>query len=176
MPFGGRHPLSADILNHLVPKRLAKNKRIHRELAQSFTDRARIGPDGSVQLRKTISVEADKIEQLYRLIVHGLCWSEWKLLLPPSESEVRVGFLNSRGERMLSSLIGMRAKRRCQGILGGGLFQYEGVQAIDNDTITIWRMSLYGVQFMDADQSIDTTIACYGSSAPIGKALPINSD
>lgn len=174
LPFGGNHPLASNILDDLVPKRLAKNKRVRRELASSFTDRAWIAPNGTVQLRKTINVDADKIEQLYGLIVRGLCWTEWKLPLPLTKVEIQVGFLNSTGESLLGDLFQLRPKRRCHRVLANGLFQYEGIQAFDEDSITIWRLSLYGVRFMDSDNATDTSIACYASTAPLGKALPIS--
>ncbi len=174
LPFGGSHPLSSYILETLVPRRLAGNKRIHGELSQGFSNRAWLAADGSVQPRQTINIDADKVETLYRLIVRGLCWTEWSLLLPPSEVDIEVGFLNPTGEELLANLFGMRTKRRCHRVLADGLFQYEGIQAFDNESITIWRMSLYGVRFMDSAQQVDTTIACYASTAPTGKALPIS--
>lgn len=174
MPFGGSHPLSAQILEDLVPRRLANNRRVHRELAEGLKDRTWVTADGNVQSRRTINIDADKVEQLYRLIVHGLCWAEWSLLLPPANIDVQVGFLNPTGEGLIGNLFHMKAKRRCHRVLAGGLFQYEGIQALDNDSITIWRMSLYGVRFADPVQATDTTIACYASTAPIGKALPFS--
>lgn len=126
-----------------------------------------------MQSRLTFNIDAEKLEQLYELIVRGLCWWEWQLLLPKLLSDVEVGFLNAEGAAIAEKLLGMQVKRRCRRVIANGLFLYEGVQALDNDLITVWKMSLYGVKFMDVDQTSQTTFICYASTAPKGKALPI---
>jgi len=40
----------------------------------------------------------------------------------------------------------MRARQRAQADLGAGTFVYEAAQAVDNPDITLWRMSLYGLE------------------------------
>jgi hypothetical protein len=176
LPFGGRHTKSAEILAELAPKRLDRNRKLARELAGSWNSSISISSEGYLQLQHTFNVDADKIEQLYRFIVRGLCWSEWQLLLPETHSEIQVGFLTLDGARLVESLLRGNAKRRCQGMIAAGLFQYEGAQAVDNDLITVWKMSLYGVTFSDGKDSNVRSSLCYASTGPIGKVLPIGSD
>jgi hypothetical protein len=175
LPFGGRHEKSPEILSELVPRRLQRNRKLQRELLNSWKSEISISHDGHLQPQHTFNVDADKIEELYDFMVRGLCWSEWQLLLPKSKSEIQVGFLTSEGEELTESLLRMNAKRRCRRDIADGLFRYEGVQAVDNDLITIWKMSLYGVEFSEGEQSKGRAFLCYASSAPIGNALPIGS-
>lgn len=175
LPFGGQHAQSADILTNLVPKRIDQNQKLRRELLSGLDAKVSISPEGFIQLQRTFNVDSEKIEQMYGFIVKGLCWSEWQLLLPQSHSEIQVGFLTPDGARFAESLLRMNAKRRCQGKIAAGLFQYEGAQAVDNDLITIWKMSLYGAMFSDGEDLNVRTSHCYASTGPIGKVLPIGS-
>ena len=173
LPFGGRHPQSRAILSELVPPRIKRNRKLLHELASSWNSGVSISPNGYLQPQHTFNVDADKIEQLYEFIVRGLCWSEWQLLLPKSLSEIQVGFLTSDGAAIAESLLRLNPKRKSQRVIADGLFQYEGVQAVDNDLITIWKMSLYGVEFADGENPNEHAFICYASSGPLGKVLPI---
>ena len=176
LPFGGRHKRSAEILTELVPRRLERNQKLKVEFTGGLSSGASVSRAGHIQPRKTFNVDADKIVQLYEFIVRGLCWSEWQLLLPKSISEIQVGLLTSDGAEIADRLLNLNSKRRSHGLVADGLFQYEGVQAVDNDLITIWKMSLYGVEFADAENSKEHAFVFYASSGPIGKVLPIGLD
>lgn len=176
LPFGGQHTYSSRILNEDVPKRLRKNARLARELAESWNSTVAVSREGYVQRQNTLHIDAEKVEQLYRYIVRGLCWSEWSLLLPPLQAEVQVGFLTADFAARIEPLLRLNGKQRSQGHIGGGLFQWEGVQAVDNDLITIWKMSLYGVIICDGENRNESASICYASTGPRGKVLPIGLD
>lgn len=173
LPFGGRHEKSVEILSDQVPKRLNRNPKLLAQLAGSYKSNTLITSEGYFQTAKTLHIDANKIEELYRFIVRGLCWSEFKLLLPPSDSELEVGLLVPEVAALIDSMLAMKAKQKCHKKIAGGLFECEGAQAVDNDLLTIWKMTLYNVVFADyADLNMKAYV-WYASTGPTGKLLPI---
>jgi hypothetical protein len=68
------------------------------------------------------------------------------------------------------------AAQRVSENFGEGTFIYQGVQALDSPTITLWRMSLYGAVVGDKDGTTDERVSFgYVTTAPTGKALPIGA-
>ncbi len=175
LPFGGRHEKSAQILTNQVPKRLDRNRKLRKQLAESFKSDIVVSSEGYIQVAKTFHVDASKIEELYKLIVKGLCWCEFKLLLPPETSDLEVGIVGPEFAPFIDNMMKMNGKQKCHKKLAEGLFQYEGVQATDNDLITIWKMSLYNTVFGDALDLSSRAYTWYASTGPIGKVLPIGS-
>jgi 5-methylcytosine-specific restriction endonuclease McrA len=84
LPFGGRHPQARTNLEAAVPPRLAKNRRLNRELLAS-TKPAWIRQDGGIyQPTGTLEFDGKKLEALLKYIGRGLAWHHWKVYLRPS--------------------------------------------------------------------------------------------
>lgn len=154
LPFGGKHTASASILRDRVPKRLEKNLKLHRELS-ALRGRAWLEEKGVIRATMTIPIDADKLVNLFRLIPRGLAAYHWKHQIP-SRYHVGAGLLTRAGEEIIAPLLAGNARQRVIRSLGDGLVEYEGAQALDDASLTIWRFSLYGGINLAGDPKICT--------------------
>lgn len=149
LPFGGRHAAATKSLQELVPKRLARNEKLRRELATGW---------GRVWNREgllhfpvaTLPLSSGYIEEFFSFIVRGLLWHHWKTMLTAHDS-VDVTVLTKAGEQFFEeSIFRLRAANRITENLGSGTIRYEGIQAAAPPQVSAWRFSLYGgIQFGD---------------------------
>jgi hypothetical protein len=142
LPFGARHPGARANLE-LVPGRLAKNKRLHREIAagwgQVWTK------EGGIYLQTaTVPTDSSRIEELFGLIVRGLIWWHWKTYLT-SDHFVQVWALTDAGERLFEEhLFGKHSANQVSNNLGNGTACYEGKQGVDQPGCQIRRRRIQG--------------------------------
>jgi hypothetical protein len=132
LPFGGRHRQAVENLTSMVPKRLQRNVKLHRQLAESKLDHA-------------IPLEGDKLEELFALIARGLIWHHWRVYLDDEQHAIHTAMLTPKGTRLYDELLFTReARDRVAVSVGGGTFRYEGLQGTDDPALTGWRFSIYG--------------------------------
>ena len=143
LPFGGRHADAHENLVGLVPDRLAKNQRLHRELESGRSRVWTKEPSGLLIQTTTVPIDCEKIEQLFVFIVKALMWHHWQVQLG-AESFVDVHLAAGEVARAFARLSSLRAKARLKVDVGDGTFIYEGAQGTDNDTISVWDFSIYG--------------------------------
>ncbi|ANI99096.1 hypothetical protein A8O14_02700 [Polynucleobacter wuianus] len=141
LPFGGTHASSSTMLSTLVPNRLKRNLKLYNALIAG----AVINPNRGRQKSSTIPFDGSSLTRLYELIARGLAWHHWRLLIN-EDYVVRAGFFINEGVPFFQRLLAMNATNRVFGNFGNGVFQYEGVQAIECPQLTVWRMSFYGVE------------------------------
>src|SRR5579863_3007413 len=76
LPFGGRHGAAMENLATQVPKRLRRNAKLHRELADELHySPDQLGPD------MAIGFKGEYVEQLFGMIAKGLLWHHWRTYL-----------------------------------------------------------------------------------------------
>jgi hypothetical protein len=149
LPFGGRHADAAANLQGKVPRRLAKNLALHRKLAAGMS-RVWTREAGVYLPTSTVPFEPEKLNELFAFIAKGLAWHHWGVLVSTPDTAVFAGLLNGAGEHLLKSWMAP-ARVRVTGNPGGGTFSYEGVQASDNPSMTIWLFSVYGGARLSGD-------------------------
>lgn len=150
LPFGGRHQDSLETLTSLVPKRLAKNEKLHRNLA-SRSSRVWSLENGICQRATAMPLEAGSIERLFGLIAKGLAWHHWEICFT-EEHELETLILTQAGQQFFEqSIFRLNAAQRVQINLGGGAIQYEGIQGVDCSHVTVWRFTIYGGLIMCGD-------------------------
>lgn len=154
LPFAGRHADAATVLNTMVPPRLAQNRKLHRELADS-QGRAWIKRGGMLQPALTLHLDAKKLNGLVRYLVRGLVVFHWQTEIPASYS-VGVGIWTEEGERLVVSALPSSGKAVAQGSWGEGAFEYRGVQATDDPHLSIWQLELYGGMTLGGDPAATT--------------------
>jgi hypothetical protein len=142
LPFGGKHTKASQTLEEMVPKRLAKNGKLRRELNRGMTrvwgvDRGLYLPTGA------IPVDGSKLEKLVALIARGLLWFHWKTLLR-QDDVVHVEALTSLGEEFFTHIFSMRSANRVHVDIADGVIQYDGVQSADPMELSVWRIWFYG--------------------------------
>ena len=91
-------------------------------------------------------LDSERLVQLFEMVAKGLAYHHWGIYLPPSTHHVKGGFLIDRGSEIFEELMAKNAAARVKGDIGAGAFVYEGAQGTDSPELTVWRMTLYGVQ------------------------------
>ncbi len=157
LPFGGNHPGSPALLSEFVPRRLARNRRLHRELAQGQAE-VPIGPVGEAEpLVWAIPFDSDPYFAYFRFVARGLAAFHWDCRIPP-DYVVSTGMAVGEHERILRALFVLNSSAYARGNLGNGLVLYEGQQAVDDPCLTIWRFQLYGPMTFSSPEEIPGAI------------------
>lgn len=154
LPFAGRHPDAHRVLTTMVPRRLAKNRKLHSQLAAS-QERAWIMRGGMLHPSATLPLDAQKLEGLVRYIVRGLTAYHWNTVIPAAYA-VGVGVWTEEGERLILPMLPSRGKAVARERWGNGAFEYDGVQAVDDPYLSIWRLRLYGGAVLGGDTAKTT--------------------
>ena len=149
LPFAGRHTDALDNLTANVPKRLEKNQKLHRALSAGQTRVWSREPSGLLVNAMALPLDGKRLEELVGLIVRGLMFHHWEVALGP-DMFVDTLSLTQHGERFFAPYLNGRGKQLIKNNIGAGALVYEGVQGIDNDAISMWRLSLYGGIMMDS--------------------------
>jgi hypothetical protein len=149
LPFGAGHADAQQNLANMVPKRLAKNVKLHHELhaGRSFMWRLE---DNVIRYGMTIPVQPDKIVALARYIAQGLAWYHWGVQLGPEDSSAAF-LLSQHGREMFDRVFATKSANHVQQDLGRGTVWYHGVRDPVRPTLTIWRMRFYGDLEMAGD-------------------------
>jgi hypothetical protein len=143
LPFGGRHPDAFSNLNEMVEPRLAKNKKLHRQLAQHSSKVWTRTQSGLHVLSTALPFEHEPVIELFRYIVRGVLFYHWNVRLA-GEHFSEVVLLASDGQKVFDRFLHMRSKARINVNLGNGTIIYDGAQGTDSDFISVWLFSMYG--------------------------------
>jgi hypothetical protein len=144
LPFGGRHPNAQTNLQTMVPKRLRKNAKLHRELVQQGGQAWSEESGGLVVPVMTVPLDSRRLVNLFSLIVKGLAWHHWGVYLT-CDHFVKAMMVAKAGENLFDLMFFIRSARaRVKADLGNGTFVYEGVQDSACPELTVWRICMYG--------------------------------
>lgn len=155
LPFGARHSGASDSLIG-VKKRLAKNRRLHRELRDGQI-RIWSHESGLMMPCLSIPVDGEKLETLVQYIVRGLMFEHWGVALC-SDYSVEAYSLTQYGERTFKQFMELNAAQRVSGDIGQGVVLYRAVQAVDNPKISMWEVALFGgFKTISSDQKATST-------------------
>ena len=151
LPFGGRHSDAQVNLQTMVPKRLRKNARLHRELVQQGGRAWSEEAGGLVVPVMTVPFDSRRLEKLYSLIAKGLAWHHWGIYLTGNHF-AKAMMVSKAGEDTFDQMFFSRKARDCVNVdLGNGTFVYEGIQDLECAELTVWRLSTYGGVRMGGD-------------------------
>jgi len=144
LPFGGRHADARENLTGMVPKRLARNEQLRRELSD--------GLDVSDGRATVIPLDTNRVQRLFERVTVGLLWHTWGVYLPSTHA-VQSALLTPTGDAFFDRLFEMNAANRVSVNLGSGTFEYAGAQGTDDSALSIWRYRVYGGLQMTGDRS-----------------------
>ncbi|MRS13055.1 MAG: hypothetical protein EG823_08300 [Actinobacteria bacterium] len=152
LPFGGRHAAAIDNLRTLVPPRLEKNARLHRDIVANM--RRAWAQHGSFVLpTASVPVDGERIHELFRFVGRGLVSYEFGVTLKPSDL-VEVTTLTAQGMELFETqFFGPHVSSVRHVDLGAGTVVYEGLQAQDMPEATVWRIQMYGGMWMLSDST-----------------------
>lgn len=142
LPFGGRHADASVNLEEQVPGRLARNQRLHRELAAGRETIEVAGADGPRTGATAIPFEPQMLFKFTEFVVRGLLWHHWKTRLRPNCGVRVIIPTNAVADTFLQSF-SHNARQRVSVDLGEGTIRYEGAQG-NYPELSVWAMSLYG--------------------------------
>jgi len=144
LPFGGQHSTSLENLESMVPKRLRRNAKLHRELAAGQQKIATQTSNGEPEHILTIPIDGARLDELFAMISRGLIWYHWQVYLEKNYA-IQTHSVTRFGEHFFEEhLFKLTARNRVRENLGNGAFIYDGAQAFDDPGITIWRFDIYG--------------------------------
>lgn len=154
LPFGGMHSDARESLGTLVPKRLAKNRRLHRELDEG-KQRAQLVERESSKSSLALPVREGTIEAMFEYIIKGLAWHHWQVRIDNC-FPIDVMVLTPEGAKFFQdNFFSMNGAQRVLKSLGNGAVVYEGLQGVDCAQLTVWRFHFYGgLMFSDHEGNI----------------------
>jgi hypothetical protein len=164
LPFGSRHPIASVMLDTEAPRRLAGNRRLHRDLADGLQD-GWLREDGITQRTITLPFDGEKLGALFALVTRGLAAHHFGVVIP-NDYFVGAGALASVAEPFMASLLKVNARSKVTQSLGDGLISYDGAQATDDPHLTVWRYRIYGgVRLSDGDRPAEMHDTIWASSS-----------
>jgi len=143
LPFGSKHEDAKDMLKNLAPKRLKKNKKLQREL-QNKSERIWLKSSSDLIVPSmTFPIKGDKLKQLFAMIVRGLYWHNWKLILPINYF-VEIYTLNLEGLIYFRDNLLLQAPSNfIEQDFGKGVFHYRATKGDEDLGISAWEMFFY---------------------------------
>ncbi len=142
LPFGGRHSVAGRNLAEMVPKRLAKNARLHRTFREGMGHLWAM-ESGVVVPVSTVPVQSDQLMRLFEFVARGLAAFHWQLVLNP-RTQVHALALTPAGEARFDRMFAIPSNALVLNSLGSGTFSYEGAQDSTMPEATAWRVRVYG--------------------------------
>jgi hypothetical protein len=160
LPFGGRHPDALANLETMVPKRLGKNARLHRELAQGRGRMWNRTEGGMLVRQMTLPMEG-QLDKLFALITKALLWHHWKVRLTDDHTVV-AGLVP---DNFLAPFSGVPPERRVKATLGGDTVSYAGLWGETDPQMSMWEFTIYGgLQITDETQQPPRTYQKIGAT------------
>jgi hypothetical protein len=142
LPFASRTASALADLTDAVPKRLAKNAKLHRDLKAGRQRVWTREPSGIIMPTMTIPVDGEKLNAYVGFVVRGLMWHHWQVVLD-ADHFVDVMCLASEGERFFDGMSRMNGSHRLDENLGDGVLSYVAVQGTDRAEISVWVLRLF---------------------------------
>ncbi len=154
LPFGGRHDDAKKNLKKMVPKRLDKNVKLHKNLSAKM-NRFWIQQDSGIYAKQTgFKIEGTAITELFGYIVRGLYWLHCNMILE-KDAYIRVLALSKYGEEYFdTNFISIKEFDYYYKNYGSGTISYEGVTDPNNSMLSCWVFSIYGgLQLIDSSKT-----------------------
>lgn len=171
LPFGARHTAASRTLDELVPARLEKNARLHRDLLGAWNRqwRGEYAPRWTPNM--TLPLDSRLVARLCEYMMIGLAWHHWQADLA-APNQVRASFFHPHGHATLeSAFANPQWGERLDANLGGGTFVYRAAQDPGAPSRTLWRFSIYGMVMAGVPgQPGVQAEAIFGVSNPPGTA------
>lgn len=145
LPFGAIHSDALENLTTNVPKRLEKNVRLHKKLRASMSQTFIKNNSGILEPTMTVELDMRQLFELFNYITKALAYFHFNIRINSSH------FVNSlNANPILNNFFNGAAQNHTQQDLGSRTIWYRGIQAKDNEFLTIWEYRIYGgLHFLD---------------------------
>ena len=148
----------------MVPKRLGKNQKLHKNLAENMTYGLSKRNSGLLNPSMTLPINFDLVSSLFKYIVKGSANYHWGVYLK-DDILIEVMSLTAAGENFFEErFFRLNCRARIIETIGENTFWYEGVQGIDCPQITAWKFSVYnGLQLGGDPEAPDELSSLIGA-------------
>jgi len=171
LPFGGQHKDAFTNLEIMTPRRLEKNRKLARHLAQN-KQKVWVFENGLYVTKLKIPFDSYKLDKLFCFIVKGLIWHHWKILVT-SNIFVRAGCIMKMAEQFFQNFFSGISNQQVNGELGEGTIRYKGIQSVECPYLSLWRFSVYGgLKFGDDPNAPSETPTLIWGLTGKTKAIP----
>ncbi len=143
LPFGGLHSDAKEHLSTLVFPRIEKNQQLKRELSAGMEYVKRIDENGNESRVLTIPFNGDVYTGLFEYIVKALSWFHWGAYIENNSSVLTIALTKYGKEMFEQHLFALNTKNTIDETLGKDTVKYYGVQAVDNEQITVWKFEVF---------------------------------
>ena len=154
LPFGASHPDALENITTNTPKRLEKNVKLHRKLQASVNQTFIKNNRGIFEPIMIIDFDMVQLFELFKYITKALAYFHFNIQI---DSRHSVKSFNA-SQTLNNFFNGMR-QNHIEQDLGNGTVWYRGIQAKDNEFLTLWEYRIYGgLNFLD---QLSGNINCY---------------
>lgn len=143
LPFGATHLNAKKALSVDTAKRLSKNRKLHKQLQNTFKRQLINDSEDGIRNALTIAIDPEKIHDFCAYVGLGLLWHHWKIYLP-NDCSYRVFTPSQYGLEFIDSLFNLTTNLRVHEKLGDETIQYKGIASEMNDGFSVWAIQLLG--------------------------------
>jgi len=152
LPFGATHANAQKALSIDVRKRLSKNWKLHRKIADEHGYTYFPGSSGILEKRMTVKYDNNKLHEFIRFVGCALMWFHWGKYLP-IDCGLKVFTPSPKGLEFVNKLFHLKSTLRIDTQLGDGTVRYKGVMSETDDNLSVWAVQLLGgVTISDSNQ------------------------
>ena len=164
LPFGSKHENAEEMLKGATAKRLNKNIKLKKELKSEMGE-IWVESSSSLTLPSiTIPVKGDKLTQLFQMIIKGLYYHNWQMIIP-KDYFVEAYTVSLRGLLFFRDKMLLKAPSNfIQNILGNGVFHYKCTRGNGDPGISAWEMFFYNGVMITGEKN--ELVYCCGLSGP----------
>ena len=143
LPFAARHADALPIYKLWCLHGLHGKSKLVRQLDAGMSKVWSREPSGIVVPTSAIPFDGEKLEKLFALIVKGLMWHHWKVLLG-KDCNISVMTPGTMQKNIFDELQQKNARARLNENLGEGTIIYKAAQGTTNPIISVWEFIIYG--------------------------------
>jgi len=143
LPFGGMHNDAKEYLSKLVPPRIEKNQKLKKELSAGMKYIWHNDENGMQTRSLTVPFVGEHYTELFKYIAKALAWYHWGTFITKDSFVYSTTLTKTGSEAFNKYFFALRSKNRVENIIGNRTVVYTGVQAVDNDQLTIWEFEVF---------------------------------
>lgn len=145
LPFGANHSDALENLTTNTPKRLEKNIKLHRRLKASMSQIFIKNNNGILEPRMTIDFGTKQLFELFNYITKALAYLHFNIRINASHSVKSLS-----ANLTLNNFFNGNVEKYTEQDVGNGTIWYRGIQATNNEFLTLWEYRIYGgLHFLD---------------------------
>lgn len=144
LPFGAVHGDAARFLAEEVPRRLAKNAKLHRRLADGMREESYTDASGNASTRLVLPFDGARLEALFSYITRGLIYVHWGRYLDHGYV-ARAMAMREAGQHHWEALMTHpTAAGQFGWSLGNRVLRYEAFHDSSNLNVSGWQFRMFG--------------------------------